>query len=200
MFFPITFLVIRNLVESQTKLSFVAKIATLDNTRNLHKSNMATRTHLENSLLKPFVFEITCMCYQSHLGAKLSKTYRLHLLHDMQSFCRRQIIQYKCGYQLVFVTKNTNYFYIFKHFLWINKQSTQYIHTEAGFSISRILAILVFTICIHFSFILTKCVLSYRSSEAIKAVVYADVYTEYVRIQTATQLSFLLFVYFCLVF
>jgi len=41
-------LVIRNLMGSQNKFSCVAKMATFGNSRNLHESKMAARTHLEN--------------------------------------------------------------------------------------------------------------------------------------------------------
>ena len=43
-------LVIHNLMGSQNNFSFVAKLATLGNSHNLHTSKMATRTHLENYL------------------------------------------------------------------------------------------------------------------------------------------------------
>ena len=41
-------LVILNLMGSSNNFSVVAKKATLGNSRNLHKSKMATRTNLEN--------------------------------------------------------------------------------------------------------------------------------------------------------
>ena len=44
------FLVIRNLMVMRFKLSFVDKMPTLSNSRNLHKSKAATRSHLENKL------------------------------------------------------------------------------------------------------------------------------------------------------
>ena len=38
----------RNLIGSYNIFSCVAKMATLGNSRNLHKSKVAARTHLEN--------------------------------------------------------------------------------------------------------------------------------------------------------
>jgi len=48
MFLPMNFVGDWKLMGSENKFSFVAKMATLSNSRKLHKSKMATRCHLEN--------------------------------------------------------------------------------------------------------------------------------------------------------
>ena len=58
MFFPMkVFLLICTHMASTSKFSLVARVATLGNSGNLHKSKMAVKRHLENTALEVFILE-----------------------------------------------------------------------------------------------------------------------------------------------